>query len=265
MICENCKCEYTKLYGSGRFCSKECSCAFSGKNSKGSKKPRKNYTKKQTCCISCNSVIFNRGKYCKDCKDFSGYKILFNKLNINDSNLLVANNKAIDLLKKEYFDNEKSMTELKNIYNIQLNTLHFFFKKNNLNLKTLSEAQSEAYLNGKQVPHHNLQYCKSGWHITWDNKKVYLRSSYEYDYARNLDKDKILYEVESKRIKYFDSVKNSTRIAIVDFYLPETNTLVEIKSSYTLDIQNMKDRVTAFNKNGFDFKLILDKKETEFH
>ena len=31
----------------------------------------------------------------------------------------------------------------------------------------------------------------STWHITWDNKEVYLRSGYEVDYAEILDLEKI--------------------------------------------------------------------------
>ena len=33
----------------------------------------------------------------------------------------------------------------------------------------------------------------STWHITWDNKEVYLRSGYEVDYAEILDLEKIHY------------------------------------------------------------------------
>lgn len=38
--------------------------------------------------------------------------------------------------------------------------------------------------------------------------------------------------------------------------------IVEIKSDYTLDIQEMKDKVKAYKNLGYDFKLILNHKET---
>ena len=46
---------------------------------------------------------------------------------------------------------------------------------------------------------------KDEFHITWDNREVYLRSSYETDFANELDSKQIYYEVESLKIKYFDT------------------------------------------------------------
>lgn len=51
------------------------------------------------------------------------------------------------------------------------------------------------------------------------------------------------------------------RVAIPDFYIPSTNTIVEIKSTYTLDVQNMKDKVKKYKELGYDFKLILNHQE----
>lgn len=67
------------------------------------------------------------------------------------------------------------------------------------------------------------------------------------------------------RIQYFDTQKNKQRIAIPDFYLPETNTIVEIKSSWTLDIQNMKDKFIAYKKLGYNTKLIYEHKEVDIN
>ena len=88
-----------------------------------------------------------------------------------------------------------------------------------------------------------------------------MRSSYELDYAKQLDEQQIDYEVEFKHIKYWDSQKEEYRCAIPDFYLPETNTIVEIKSDYTLDIQNMKDKFKAYKELGYNTKLICEHKE----
>ena len=67
--------------------------------------------------------------------------------------------------------------------------------------------------------------------------------------------------MENFRILYWDSRKLHQRIAIPDFYLPESNTIVEIKSSWTHDIQNMKDKFKSYKEHGYKCKLILDKKE----
>lgn len=102
---------------------------------------------------------------------------------------------------------------------------------------------------------------KCGWHITWNNKEVYLRSSFELDYAKELNEKQIDYEVEFKHIKYWDSQKQEYRCAIPDFYIPSENLIIEIKSSYTLDEQNMKDKFKAYKDLGYNTKLICDHKE----
>jgi hypothetical protein len=39
------------------------------------------------------------------------------------------------------------------------------------------------------------------------------------------------------------------------------NTIIEIKSTYTFDKINMIDKVKSYIKNGYNFKLILDKED----
>ncbi len=134
----------------------------------------------------------------------------------------------------------------------------------------MSEAETLAYKNNKlkittslkniQKSKGNLKY-KSGYHITWNNKKVFLRSSYEFEYARQLDKENIDYDVEKLHISYWDSQLLKNRLAVPDFYIPSTNTIVEIKSTYTLDEQNMKDKFKAYKDSGYNCKLIVNKKE----
>ena len=72
--------------------------------------------------------------------------------------------------------------------------------------KTISQSVKEAILNGviDYSNVHNNSY-KQSYHISWDNKNVFLRSSYEEDFANYLDENKILYEVEKLRITYFDT------------------------------------------------------------
>lgn len=71
---------------------------------------------------------------------------------------------------------------------------------------------------------------------------------------------KIKYECETLRIPYFDSIKNTNRIAIPGFFLPETNEIIEIKSSWTFDKQSMKDKFVMYKKLGYKPKVILNKK-----
>ena len=124
---------------------------------------------------------------------------------------------------------------------------------NILQIKTrnLSESVSNAIIQGKLK-------SKDGYHITWNNKEVYLRSSYELDYAKQLDEQKIDYEVEYFHIKYWDSQLLKFRHAIPDFYIPKDNLIVEIKSLWTFDKQNMKDKIKAYKELGYNFNLIYE-------
>lgn len=93
------------------------------------------------------------------------------------------------------------------------------------------------------------------YHTSWEGKTFLLRSSYETDFANILDEQQTLYEVEALRIRYFDSQQQKERIAIPDFLLTETNTIIEVKSSWTFDKQNMLDKRDAYIALGYEFKL----------
>ena len=164
-------------------------------------------------------------------------------------------------LLKDYFENEMSTVDLQKKYNC-LNqrvykVLHFF---TNGKLRSISEANHLVAKNGKFKK--SYVYIK---HKTWDNREIGLRSKLELDYVQKLDEQKIFYEVEKLRIPYWDSSAEKERIAICDFFIPSFNLLVEIKSTFILSQQliNLKDKVKAYKERGFNFKLILDKKEVD--
>ena len=270
-ICENCGTSHTGSYGSGRFCSTKCSRGFSTK----AKRKEINEQVKKTFkikndnkiilpkfCISCEAELLGNThkKYCTECSDFLKYRVLFKKLNIQEKNIKIANNKVFIILYNEYFNNDLCLGQLKEKYKIQFNTMYFYFLKNGIHLRNNSDAGSLAVSNGRLSPQSNTIY-KHGKYETWEGKKVYLRSSYEFNYAKELDEKHISYDVESKRIKYFDQTKLLHRIAIPDFFLIDSNMLVEIKSSYTLNLENMKDKFIAYDKLGYKTKLIVDGKE----
>lgn len=94
---------------------------------------------------------------------------------------------------------------------------------------------------------------------------MYYRSSYEKEYIEQLNNQHVDFDIEAIRILYFDTKKNKQRVAIPDIYIPSTNTLVEIKSNYTLDLQNMKDKFTAYKNAGYNCKLILEHKEVDIN
>ena len=289
MICENCGKEHDGSYGSGRFCSKECARAFSSKNTTGQLKEAK--------CIDCGKIIYigkrasdkkcrceecnkNHPKLiCKICgREYNKYEggcqnefckkhnllqfktlIKYFGFDKNKLGTLEVENefrRIRNLLYDLYWNKELTGEEISKMFNYKNshNIIQSIFNYLNIKTRNFSEATTNALLKGRMNN-------KEGWHITWNNKEVYLRSSFELDYANELDNKQINYEVEFFHIKYLDTQNNKFRCAIPDFYLPDTNTIVEIKSSWTLDKQNMIDKMKAYKDLGYNFKLICDHKE----
>ncbi len=175
--------------------------------------------------------------------------------------------KCKELLYNEYVINKLSPADIYKKYNCSKyinhsETLLHVFKDWGFNTRSYSDAVLECHLQGKLTSGTGQQY-KQGWHTTWNNKEVYYRSQNELNYAIELDNQQIDYEMESLRIKYFDTQKNEYRCAIPDFYIPSKNEIVEIKSSYTLDLQNMKDKFKAYKELGYNCKCICDYKEIQ--
>lgn len=171
-----------------------------------------------------------------------------------------------DMLYDMYWNQQMSSSQICKAFDYPSNShlINNVFFRLNILPKTISQSLKEAIKNGA-FEYNNLsnnQY-KSVHHITWDNREVYLRSSYEEDYANYLDQNKTKYEVEKLRVIYFDTQKEQERIAIPDFYLPETNTIVEVKSEWTLDKQNMIDKRKSYLKLGYNFELLYEHKFVE--
>jgi hypothetical protein len=157
---------------------------------------------------------------------------------------------------EDYWNKKLSTLDLSKKYMYSSNNIRHFLKEMNISLRNLSSSIRNAVLNGKNISHGINQY-KCGWHTTWDNKQVFYRSSYELNYAEELDKQKIEYEMEKLRILYWDTQKQIQRVAISDFYIPSQNKIIEIKSPYTLNEQNMKDKEKAYKEHGYKFELIV--------
>lgn len=144
-------------------------------------------------------------------------------------------------------------------------TIDILFRTFEIESRDFSDAKMNSVKKGRQ----ELMGCKpfgpykSGWHKTWEGKNVFLRSSLEFNYALQLDNARISYDCESLRIKYFDKASERYRIAIPDFFLKETNTIVEIKSKYWLDLENMLSKQKAYKESGFNFKLIVEGVEVD--
>ena len=186
----------------------------------------------------------------------------FDKTVIGTSKVIEEFDRVKEEIKRVYWDEELSLPALAERYHYPLKNIWNFNKilhSLDIELRTVSEGQYTSLKTGRWKLPTSKNNFKSEWHVSWEGKRFFLRSSYESEFAKYLDEKKIKYECESLRISYFDSMKKRNRIAVPDFYLPETNEIVEIKSSWTFDKQNMKDKFMAYKKLGYSPKVILNK------
>lgn len=228
--------------------------------------------RKSICRLCGNTILYKTGGCSNDfCKKHSIQQIKtlvqyfgFNENVIGTPDVETEFYRIHDILYKDYWIDNLSSTEICKKYNYPNvgNLTSKVFKYLNIPSKNCSDINLQHWLDGTFNSDNNIHTLQQ-WYTTWNNKEVYLRSSYELDFAKELDKNKIDYDVECLRIKYFDTQTNKYRCAIPDFYLPETNTIVEIKSDYTYNQQNMKDKFAAYKNLGYNCKLILEHKEIE--
>lgn len=274
--CEKCGKVMTEKFGSGRFCSR--SCANSHVQTEEINKKRgqtylANHPKvvKDKKCLICGDLNCEN-PFCKDGNKLAKIKTLiryfgFNSQVLGSSSIETEWNRIKDMLYSLYWNEGKSTSDIARMFNYPSpwNLSGKVFVYLDIPRKNWTEAAHENYLNGKLGnPVSTIQGYKSGWHTTWNGKQVYLRSSYEFDYAKELDSKKIDYEVESLRLEYWDSTSSKLRIAVPDFYIPSLNLIVEIKSDFTLDKKNMIDKASRYIELGYKFYLFLNHQKLEF-
>lgn len=292
MKCEFCGNDHEGSYGSGRFCSPTCARSFATKY----REPKLIIKKCKYCGkeISVKLGISDNNVICNDCKEKHSKKICkicgspylhsckndfckshgpqqfnalikyfgFDPTKLGTPEVEDEFNRIRDKLYKDYWVDELTTSQMSEKYGYPspCNFAGKIFKYLNIPTRSIKENNKKQPFYRKNTPRQTPHY-KNGWHKTWDGDEVYLRSSYEFDFAKILDSKRIHYEVENLRVKYFDRISNEYRCAIPDFVIPETKTIYEIKSSYTYDKDNMDDKVIAYKSLGYSVILVLEHKE----
>lgn len=202
---------------------------------------------------------------CNDCHEYAEQAQILKRFNFS-GNLKEQYSQLENLVIRLYFDEKVGVTEIWKRTGISYRTVKRILDSKGLRTRTLSEGVSLGLEKGRvklPCPSEERYRYKSGKHISWEGKEFWLRSSYEFRFAKELDTKHIPYEVEPFKIKYFDTQLQKQRLAIPDFYLSSTKTLVEVKSLGTYDKQNMKDRFEAYKKEGYTPVLVLEGQEVE--
>lgn len=274
-ICPKCNKPIPFEKRNNKFCSR--SCANSYTNSMRERKPwneeqRKNMSEvitkdpthigyKKYICKYCGNITNSKNKCCEDCKPYIQNIRTFNKLGFKKGSLKDRYNSSNKLICEEYFDNKESLNTLVKKYNLDVTIIYKFIKNDPRGCRSISDGLKLAIKEGR------LDFSKTyhngfitGKHKSWDGKVYTYRSSWEDKYMNLLDERKVNYIFEPFHIEYYDSIKNTNRYAFPDFYLPDTNEIIELKSTYTIEgkIQEMKDKFKAYKDLGYKPKLFLD-------
>ena len=217
-------------------------------------------------CKYCGCEVCERPDICKKLRIIpSLIKYFgFNKNVLGTKNFYEEYERIKTNLYIDYYDDLLSIPDLMIKYNYKSKNPRNFSKiMNSLDIKrrNLSDSNKNTILNGKSNFFDYKNAYRQDWHITWNEKKVFYRSSYELEYCLHLDEQKIDYNMEKIRIQYWDSQMLEYRIAIPDFHIISKNKIVEIKSMWTYNKQNMIDKLKAYKEHGYQFRLILEHTE----
>jgi hypothetical protein len=256
---------------SKNFCSQACANVYTSNVNKedrlikisiGLNQHFSKIPKKRKKCRICGQEICERKEVCKKFQNFPKLSKYFgfDMSKVGTKEVYSEYDKTINLLQEDYYKNNMSSIAIAEKYGYKYkNDLNTFLGKL-FKIRGLSSASLVALETQRQKINTAPTKYRQGYHTSWNGKTFYYRSSYELEFANQLDETKVDYDVESLRIRYFDSQKKRERLSIPDFYIKDTNTIVEIKSTYTYDEQNMKDRCKAYKDHGYNFKLFLQKK-----
>ena len=116
--------------------------------------------------------------------------------------------------------------------------------------KKLSETMKENIRTGKFTPNTNNYKHQRPIKCILDGKSTQVRSLWELIYRLNHPNS--MYE--ALRIKYYDSVKETGRIYITDFYDPTTNTIIEVRPKAYQPL--LVDKQKAVIEQGYNYIIV---------
>jgi hypothetical protein len=268
------------------FCNSSCACSYTNKHrtitEEHKKKTSETYKRKykEQTGFSSRKEMLKEIRKCSVCgqnvclhPNICKSRLFVDKINLLKIGFDLSLLETVEIyreyfrvkeyLESLYYDKGMSFLDIKTYFNIKHNNnvskvLDFF----NIKRRTVSDGLSIAFLKGKlSIPDKTNGFYKSGWHTSWEGYTFFYRSSYELDYMKELDENKISYNCEGMRIQYFDYELGKYRTAIPDFYLPDTKTIVEVKSEWTykeVDRLMMRDKVKVYRHLGFNFQLLYE-------
>lgn len=271
------------------FCSNSCSATYNNKL-RGYKYPdrdeyqqilkekaKKYRTSKRLCCV-CGQSDCQRPDVCKKSmlrmmtsqkEDNNLVKCGFDISTIGTPKVYDEFDRIRDIIYDLYHNHNLSLQDLKDRFDIKrFQNVQNILKTLDIPRRTFKEAglayaKTHPTITTTPQPAHNCKF-KTGYYTNTKGEQVYYRSSYELDYMKMLDANNVDYKHEPFRVVYHNSRLNKESYCIPDFFLVESNTVVEIKSAYTYLQQDMIDKMNAYKALGYNFKLVLDHIEYDY-
>jgi hypothetical protein len=124
------------------------------------------------------------------------------------------------------------------------------FEQRAIQSKKLSEKAKENIRTGKFTPNTNNYKNQRPIKCIINGQTTQVRSLWELIYR--LNHPNLLYE--SLRIRYYDTVKQTDRIYITDFYDPDTNTIVEVRPKAYQPL--LTDKKKAVIEQGYSYRIV---------
>lgn len=255
-----------------KFCSSSCSAKYN--NVRRQRHPwteeqkEEHRVRVEQVCKYCGKVTGrlvapNREQgVCSECKSFVPRLKTLTQLGFVEGSLKDRYNAAVQKICTEYFDEKESLCTLSEKYGLDELVFYRILQQDSRGMRNISESLQTA-LEQNRIQLKDSPNFVHGTHTSWEGFNFHYRSSWEKEYMERLDKQKIRYEVEPFYVRYWDTQQCRERLAKPDFYLLDSNEIIELKSSYTYNEQNMKDKFQAYRKEGYIPKLLLDWKFTD--
>lgn len=134
------------------------------------------------------------------------------------------------------------------------NLMHLFGLRLRTSKESVLLASTQGKINRGDPGKGNYLY-KAGT-LSQKENSYYYRSSYELEFSNFLNSENIDFTLNEFKIKYKSSVDGLFHTGYPDFFLPQFNLVVEMKSNRNYDEQNLKDRFEVIKNMGYDFLVL---------
>lgn len=218
------------------------------------------FQKKQKCKYCSNKEKANKNKEEKSLKLKEKYRTgefihpMLNKTHTDEAKEKLRNH-VINKSWEERLGYEKSISakeKSKKSHTGEKN--HFYGKKHTSeSLKKMSESSKKVAKRGKESHFYGKIYHPKSIKYEINGLIIFFKSSWELKVANYLSSRNIIWEYEKKVFELILDGKETTYTP--DFYIPETNTIIEVKGYWRDDAKEKYDLFIKKHTNNFKIEL----------